>query len=268
MSLDVAMFPSISLEQVEHDAALLTRVDRKYIVTHAELTDVLEEINGAVRVLEIDGERVFTYRSTYFDTPDLASYRAAAAGRSQRFKVRTRAYVTSGTSWLEVKLRDRRGQTNKHRVEHLLELELDARAISFLDGFDQVRPLVVMMRPSIATTYQRATLVCSDPSLRGVEGAEQRVTIDVDVTCRRPDGTPIVRFGEHLIVETKSHSGRPGPFDRALWRVGARPAPVSKYAVGVASARPGLTANRWRRILRRYVQPTSNDTPTTRSTSR
>jgi len=257
-SLDVAVWPAISLEQVEQDAALLTRVDRKYIVTQAELNDVLAEVSGALRVLEIDGERVFSYRSTYFDTPDLASYRAAAAGRTRRFKVRTRAYVTTGTSWLEVKLRDRRGQTNKHRVEHLLEHELDVRATSFLDGFDQVRPYVVMMQPSIATTYERATLLCSAPPGRGVEGAAQRVTIDVGVTCRHPDGTPIASLRDHLIVETKSHTSQPGPLDRALWRVGARPVPISKYAIGVASTRPDLTANRWRRILHRYVQPASN----------
>lgn len=257
-SLDVAAWPAISLQQVEADVALLTRVDRKYIVTRAELSVVLDEVGDALRALEIDGERIFRYRSTYFDTPDLASYRAAAAGRSQRFKVRTRTYVTTGTLWLEVKLRDRRGQTNKHRVEHLGEFELDARAVAFLDGFTQLRPFVPMMHPSIGTTYERVTLVCSAAPFRGVPDAEQRVTIDIDVTCRHPEGTPIASLGEYLIVETKSHTARPGPVDRALWHIGARPVPISKYAVGVSWARPELSANRWRPILHRYTQLAPN----------
>ena len=248
-------WPAVTLAEVDRDAALQTRVDRKYVVTRSELADVLDSVRGALRVLDIDGERSFGYRSTYFDTPDLASYRAAASGREQRFKVRTRSYLTTGTSWLEVKLRDRRGQTSKHRMEHVAELDLDLLAWSFLDGFDPIRPHVAAMRPAITTTYERTTLVCASPGAAVGELAQQRVTIDVDIVCRQPDGSPLATFGDHIVVETKSHDVRPGPLDQALWRCGARPMPISKYAVGVATARSDLTANRWHRVLRRYVRP-------------
>ena len=152
----------VTLEEVERDAALLTRVDRKYIVTPAELTDVLDRVSGPLRVLDIAGERIFGYRSTYFDTPDLASYRAAAAGRNQRFKVRTRSYLTTGTSWLEVKFRDRqRPDQQAPRRAPLRSNSRSGASTSFLDGFDQVRPYVGVMRPSITTTYERTTLVCA-----------------------------------------------------------------------------------------------------------
>jgi hypothetical protein len=251
---DLTAWPAVTLEEIERDAALQTRVDRKYVVTRAELADVLASVEGALRVLDIAGERAFSYRSTYFDTPDLASYRAAASGRGERFKVRTRSYLTTGTSWLEVKLRGRSGQTSKHRMEHDAELDLDPSTWSFLDEFELVRPHIAAMRPSITTTYERTTLLCARPGAAAGDVAEQRVTIDVDVWCRQPDGTPIAGLGHHLVVETKSHDARPGPLDKALWRCGARPMPISKYAVGVASARPDLTANRWHRVLRRYVQ--------------
>jgi VTC domain len=255
---DVGAWPGITLQQVEQDAALQTRVDRKYVVTQTELVAVLDAVGVALQVLEIAGERIFAYHSTYFDTPELASYRAAATGRRQRFKVRTRAYSSTNTTWLEVKLRDRHGQTSKQRVEHNRKLELDASAASFLEGFDQIRPHVARLQPSITTTYERATLLCASSNGPHTDGCQQRVTIDVDIVCRRPDGTPLATLGEHLIVETKSDGARPGAFDKAMWRIGARPLPISKYAVGIACARSDLTANRWRRVLRRYVQPTTN----------
>jgi hypothetical protein len=50
--------------------------------------------------------------------------------RTRRFKIRTRTYVDSAECWLEVKTRDQRGNTVKHRREHdgqLAELTPDGR---------------------------------------------------------------------------------------------------------------------------------------------
>lgn len=265
--LAVAGWPSIGLDEIEREAALLTRVDRKYVVTRTQLADVLNRIGDGLRVLDIDGERHFGYRTVYFDTPELACYRAAAAGRRQRFKLRTRAYVTTGTSWLEVKIRDRRGRTDKHRVEHDGATDLDVAASSFLDGFELVRPYLAAMQPTIETTYRRSTFVCSGTRRTGDDVNAQRVTVDVDVTCREPDGTPIAGFGDLVIVETKSDTKRPGPLDSGLWRTGVRPVSISKYAVGVACARPDLTANRWRRVIRRYVASAPDGGPISRSSA-
>jgi hypothetical protein len=50
-------------------------------------------------------------------------------------------------------------------------------------------------------------------------------------------------------VESKSTGV--GSADRALAGRGVRPVSLSKYCVGIALTRPGATANRWNRILRR-----------------
>jgi hypothetical protein len=252
-----ATLPAATLQQVDAEAAFQKRIDRKYVVTPRAVDDVVEACGESLRILDISGERSFGYRSTYFDTPNLMAYRAAATGRRPRFKVRTRRYLATGTSWLEVKRRDRHGGTDKHRMglgsEVGSESEFESEAIAFLSGFDEVRPHVCQLRPSLITTYERTTLLST---LASTPNADQRVTIDRDVECRSIHGGDITSLGQHLVVETKSPLDRPGPFDRALWRAGVRPVRISKYAIGIAGAHPELPANRWNRVLRRYVQAT------------
>ncbi|WP_292705309.1 VTC domain-containing protein, partial [Microbacterium sp. SCN 71-17] len=115
-ALDV--LPPVSLEELTEDAALLTRVDRKYLVPLASAAELLEELGRrphAPRVLEMDARREMAYRSVYFDTPDLLSFRLAAHGRRRRFKLRTRSYLDTGSTFLEMKTRGARGSTQKDR---------------------------------------------------------------------------------------------------------------------------------------------------------
>ena len=236
--------PGLGLNELEHDAALLDRVDRKYLVDADRLTAAVSAV--AARVLDIDGARLFGYRSTYFDTPDLTSYHQAARRRPRRFKVRTRSYESTGACWVEAKLRDRCGRTVKERVVHDPghETTLTQSAHSFLTGFDDIAGHLTLLDPTLTTSYHRATLVCG-----------QRVTFDVGLTYSMPGGPPLATFGSDLVIaETKSAGCRPGPFDRALWRLGVRPTIVSKYCVGVAAAHPELPANKWHRVLDRHLE--------------
>lgn len=99
----------ITLQELNDAAAMLTRTDRKYVVRPGELAAVVSMMPGPVRVLDIEGHRSFAYESVYFDTPELASYLAAARKRRHRWKVRTRTYLDSGQCMLEVKVRDEPG---------------------------------------------------------------------------------------------------------------------------------------------------------------
>ena len=111
----VDAFQPIGLAELQRTAALLTRVDRKYVVGVDQLVAMAAAVSTPIRVLEIDSARTFEYRSTYFDTPELVSYHQAARRRPRRFKVRTRRYGATGTCWIEAKLRARDGRTVKAR---------------------------------------------------------------------------------------------------------------------------------------------------------
>ncbi|MGO3485578.1 MAG: VTC domain-containing protein, partial [Cellulosimicrobium funkei] len=158
----------VDLDELVGTAALLTRVDRKYVLPVDDAVAVLDALarTTAARVLEIDGTRSAAYESVYFDTPDLASFRLTATRRRRRFKVRTRTYLDSGTSFLEVKTRAARGTTFKQRVAHDCPTALDGgrefvhRTLA-AEGIDGVPEHA--LAPGLVSRYRRTTLLLHRP---------------------------------------------------------------------------------------------------------
>ncbi|MFD4958448.1 polyphosphate polymerase domain-containing protein [Microbacterium sp. NPDC058389] len=239
-------FDPVTLDGLVAEASLLTRVDRKYVVPRDGLDEVIAALDPRTRVLEIDGAREFAYESVYFDTPDLLSFRMAAQPRRRRFKLRTRSYLDTGTSYLEIKTRGARGTTVKDRGEYDLQhrdrLTDDARD-DVADAFATIGVAAERagdLDATLLTRYRRATLLAPDGS--------GRATVDTALEWIEPDGRGFA-LPELAIVETKSGAS-PSDVDRALWRTGHRPATVSKYATGLAALHPDLPRNRWSRLLR------------------
>lgn len=243
----------IGLDELVAEAALLTRVDRKYVLSSVEAETVLAALPRDTRVLTIDGRTAFTYESHYFDTPDLLSYRLAALGRRRRFKLRTRSYVDTAAAFLELKTRGARSTTVKERIEY----DFDARDALSPDGLEYasegLRPLGLAraseleLQATLATRYRRTTLLAPDGG--------GRATVDAALAWELADGTRM-RTPGLVIIETKSGL-RTGDLDRLLWRHGIRPSSISKYGTGLAAMRPDLPSNKWTRVLRRSVLPTA-----------
>lgn len=254
----------IGLDDLNASAALLTRVDRKYLLSPARLAtrstspdDVLAALLDEVllpdgaRVLEIDGRRAFGYRSDYLDTPDDASFRGAAHRRRRRFKVRLRTYLDTGTSTLEVKTRGGRGTTVKERApfdgdvltpDGRLSPAAAAYTSATLRDAHIVDVDVATLRTSLTTLYHRTTV------LLPTSGA--RLTLDAGLQFVAADG--VVRDTPGLVVvETKTPTGVRADADRFLWGRGVRPARFSKYATGRALMDDTLPANRWHRAIDR-----------------
>ncbi|ANP72376.1 VTC domain-containing protein [Cryobacterium arcticum] len=245
---------TIDLAELTDRAGLLTRVDRKYVLPRSELGEVLADLDPGVRVLDIDGVRSSAYESVYFDTPELTSFLMAAHPRRRRFKIRTRTYVDSAQSYLEVKTRGGRGVTVKDRLPYGIDdrdtltsegrrytdTVLDEAEIRGAEGQELV--------PTLTTRYLRTTLFVPESS--------SRATIDTGLSWTAvPTGTGPLRLDRpHLaIVETKSGS-RASAVDRILWAHGHRPASISKYGTGMAALRTDLPGNKWAPVLRRYFR--------------
>ena len=64
----------ISLDGMNARAAMLTRVDRKYVVPTDCLDELIALMNPATQILEIGGKIEQRYASCYFDTPELHSF--------------------------------------------------------------------------------------------------------------------------------------------------------------------------------------------------
>jgi hypothetical protein len=245
--------PSVDLGTLDAAAALLTRTDRKYVVPIATFERLLDGLNGW-RALEIDGRRLFGYTSTYFDTLDLATYRAHLQGRRRRFKVRVRQYVDSGDCLLEVKRKGLRGVTVKERAAHQawrrFELGPDGHAFvaEVLRGHAPFPDSE--LEPVVTTSNGRATLVHL--------GSRSRLTVDVDLRCGWGERSTVLRDG-FVVIESKV-GGHASEVDRLLRGLGERPVTISKYCLGVASLGLDVPSNPWRRSLRRYFEsPTSEE---------
>lgn len=241
----------VGLAELVDRAALQTRVDRKYLLTVADLPLLLDHLASYARVLEIDGERAFRYESVYFDTPGLVSYHCAAYRRRRRFKVRTRTYLDSAQCWLEVKISGARGSITKHRLPYQPQ---DRRTVqpgrTFVDE-TLTRELIFpaegsSLEPTLVSSYRRSTLLLPQTN--------SRVTIDTDL--RWQDGRHTLELPGLVVVETKTRSAA-APLDRMLWQRGTRPARISKYATGLAALRLDLPSTPWRRTLRRHFHGTA-----------
>jgi hypothetical protein len=232
----------IGLDDLMDRAALQTRVDRKYLLPLAEVDALLAELEAGTEVLEIDGLRVFTYETVYFDTPDLTSYLLTAYRRRRRFKVRTRTYVDSATCWLEVKVAGHRGSTVKHRAPHHRDHQATVDpGREFVDGVLAGFVERANFAPTLVTRYRRCTLF--------VPATSSRVTIDTDLSWH--DRHHRLHLPDLAVVETKT-SRAVSTVDRRLWRRGHRPTRISKYATGLAALRADLPDAPWRRVLRRH----------------
>lgn len=242
----LARFDPISLDDLNGKAAMLERLDNKYVVPAGALLPALGNLARHFDVLEIGGKRAFTYATRYYDDSQLRGYHDHHQGRRKRCKVRIRDYVDAGFSYLEVKLKDRRSVTVKKRLRLASGQQgLDAAGEGFVrdcygnlygaefgSGLGQV----------IAMEYQRITLVAR-------EGGE-RMTIDAGLRFQLGGSeTPV---GEGLfIIETKSARGN-GLADRILRDVHMHPtARCSKYCVGMAATGQVTRINRFLPVLRR-----------------
>ncbi|WP_449283463.1 polyphosphate polymerase domain-containing protein [Leucobacter sp.] len=241
-------FAPVSLDEIVSEAALLTRVDRKYLVPRDAADAILSRTDPDVRVLEIAGRREFAYDSVYFDTADHLSYRLTAQRRRRRFKLRTRSYLDTGAAYLELKTKSGRGSTVKDRMDYdpadRARLTAEGRAYlrGLLEGHGHDPALVDQLHPSLVSRYRRATLLLPDGS---------RATVDTQLRWSDGgvDGGRAIALPGHVIIESKS-PGPPSRLDRALWRAGHRPSGISKFGTGTAALHPELPSNKWARTLR------------------
>jgi len=244
--------PPIGLAELDASAALRDRVDTKYVAGLDVLAALAERLAPTHRALDIGGRRRFAYATTYFDTPDLGSYRDQLQRRRRRFKCRIRSYLDSGATVLEVKARGARGATVKSRLA--LPEPVAALDLALL-GFVRARVREACGRepggalePVLDMRFERMTLVAPE---RG-----ERLTCDVGLVFAGRGQRARLTAGA-VILESKSRTGA-ALADAVLRGLGARPvAGCSKYGLGIALTRPGVTANPYRRLLRRHFEETA-----------
>jgi len=239
-------FPEISLEETNKTARMLNRIDNKYVVSRSELVTVLDELKDDFKLLKIEGCDIFSYKSCYFDDNGRC-FREHQQGKRQRFKVRTRLYVESDKAYFEVKLKGKRGQTDKSRKKcdqfHDFAVS-DEQQLMLRNLYEKNygKAFLHRMTPALHVTYKRFTLVSAS-------GGE-RVTVDFHLGFEAPSGKTAQVGDDFIIVETKSADGR-GKSDRILKHNRIRQAKsCSKYCIGMVLAGEVRTYNKFRAIVK------------------
>lgn len=166
--------PTLDLDRIAA-VRLMNRVDTKYLVDEALCMELLERAADQYYVQIIDDCRACRYATLYYDTPQWDMYHMHHNRRLTRQKIRTRTYVETGVTYLEIKNKSNKGRTHKRRMALDRSLfaaaDTDTAAADFLRREAHYAPET--LSPSLATRFVRVTLVN--------RAMTERLTIDFDL---------------------------------------------------------------------------------------
>ncbi|MFC4424973.1 polyphosphate polymerase domain-containing protein [Deinococcus navajonensis] len=251
-------FAPISLAETQR-AALMDRVECKFLTTLERLQSLLPVLWPHYQALEVGGTRLQGYSSVYHDTADFGMYLAHHNGRARRHKVRTRHYRQTGQTFLELKLRDPKGRTRKERVA------VTGPATSAVSA---QRAFLAAHLPALAHTPLEPKLEvhCERLTLVGC-ASDERLTFDLHLALT----TPELRCdlpGLVVIERKRAGAGARSAFDELARQLELHGQPFSKYGVGCALLYPDLKRNAFKpslislyRLVRPEQAPSAQETP-------
>ena len=233
----VNQFKPISLNEM-NSVALMKRTDTKYVINIAALPALLNKLLDTYRVLEIKGRRIMNYSSLYLDTDSFKFYLDHHNGRVNRTKIRQRKYVDSDLTFLEIKKKNGKGETNKFRIKiDDFETKLSDRSKEFIS---EITEKEYTLQTSLWNSFNRITLV----NLK----ENERVTIDLNLSYAIGDKEK--KYGNIVVVELKqSRFDRKSLVVKALKNIGHNPYSISKYCIGVANLYKNLKQNTFKSKL-------------------
>lgn len=237
--LDVLLnkFDPISLEAMDN-VKLLNRSDTKYLLNREKLDRVLEHLCPHFRILEIAGKRTNDYKSLYFDTEQFKLYYDHHRGKMNRTKIRYRQYLDSGLCYLEIKLKNNKGKTEKERIkrkdalETVGEAEFSERSKQFIESTAKIP--VEALKHILNNYFTRLTLV---HKIR-----KERLTIDFNLRFESADSK--VSLTDLVIAELKQEKfSAQSDFVKIMKQEKIYPGGFSKYCIGSLLLYPHLKRN-------------------------
>jgi len=236
------LFDPITLEEMDH-VKLLDRLDTKFIFRADKLPGFLEQLKNDYSVLEINGLRISRYETRYFDTQDFMFYLHHHNGKLNRYKIRYRKYVESGTTFFEVKLKNSKGRMIKKRVQvDGTDDVIRGKAEEFLKQTTKLHSAA--FNPSLNVFYSRMTFVNRN--------SNERVTIDTGLSYNISGKK--ISFPRLVIAETKQTRSGSSPFISLMHGHHIRSITVSKYCLGIASLVDGIKKNNFKFKLSKINQ--------------
>lgn len=226
--------------------SLLKRTDTKFVIHASSLPAVLKESKREYQVLEIDEKRIMNYSSLYFDTPKFKFYYDHHNQRANRIKIRQRKYVDSNLTFLEIKKKNGKGETNKTRIKiDDFEKELSTSSKEFIE---QITEQKLTLQPRLWNNFNRITLVNLTDN--------ERVTIDLGLsyTLNKKESN----YKKIVIVEVKqSEFNRTSSIIQTLKKYNYNPYSISKYCVGIVNLYDNVKYNLFKKKLLKLKKMTT-----------
>lgn len=212
-------FETLSLIDLQNKAPLLEREDKKFVLAMHQINNVLEDCLKEYQILKIENDLFFDYKTTYYDTNSLELYYDHHNGKGNRTKIRERLYVNSALKFVEIKNKNNKGKTIKHRLQTdtILEAEKFVATHTGLSISDLVKTLNI--------EYSRITLLHK----KNLE----KVTLDYNLIFSNNFVT--VKYDNIVIAEVKTEKSTNIKFGNIMKKYGIREGSLSKYCLGLVS---------------------------------
>jgi hypothetical protein len=231
-------FKTVTLDDLDK-VKLMNRSDSKFCMHIAQLPHILEALYAEYSILKINGEIIFHYDNTYFDTPDNKMFISHQNGKRNRFKIRVRNYIESNLNFLEIKFKNNKGRTIKERVvKQEFVPEFTANEQIFIENACPYDGHV--LEPKINSFFKRFTLVNSQFT--------ERVTIDIVPGFRNPEKE--ITLSNLVIVEVKQNkSSDPALIIKVLQANKISSNGFSKYCIGRSLLEDDIKKNNFKPLL-------------------
>lgn len=242
-------FEPISLSEME-SVKLMNRIDTKYAVPLSALPAILEAAQDGYYAQEINGTRIATYDTMYYDTETLDMYIRHHDRQLVRQKIRVRQYVESDLTFLEIKRKNNKGRTKKKRIsvpgfgitgDTFGDSKRERWSVEdFIAAKSRYR--WAELSPHLSTRFHRITLVN--------KAKTERLTIDMDLVWENIVSGESKSFPELVIIELKRDGNVPSQMTQIMLSKRLKPLKISKYCIGTALTTPGLKKNRFKAKIR------------------
>ena len=224
---------------------LMNRIDTKYLTKVDTLVHVLEDAaRHGYRALETEGTKVCPYDTLYYDTPGLQMFLDHHNRRLVRQKVRTRTYVDSGQTFLEIKRKNNHGRTKKKRTQippaDFRDFRSEAAAEALLEKYSSLP--ADSLSPALETLFRRITLV--NPA------RTERLTIDTGLRFRNARNGREVSLQDAVIIELKQDGRTASEMKGILLDHRVKPMRLSKYCIGTTLTDASVKGNRFKQKVR------------------
>jgi len=213
----------------------MNRTDTKYVFSANKLSELIQNLQGRYKVLEINKLKTHFYSTTYFDTPEYLFYDQHLNGQLARHKVRIRKYDSTGESFLEVKTKTNKNKTLKNRL-NLTSFSgtLDNTHLGFIKDHLFIDP--INLHPVLINNFIRTTLI----SFATIE----RITLDFDLSFTYLSNGKSLSMPFLAIAELKKEgSSVASDFNNILKKMSIYPTGFSKYCIGSAILNDSLKKN-------------------------